>query len=74
MENKGGGGKQRQRDQKINGESSKQCLHDGHEHPNALMIAECFQWLHLAYWISRSQSQRAGLGAPETDTQASKSN
>ena len=36
-------GKQRQRDQRINGKSSKQCLHDGHERPNAVMIAECFQ-------------------------------
>lgn len=65
---------QRQRDQRINGKSSKQCLHDGNERPNAVMIAECFQWFHLAYWISPSWSQRTGPGAPETDTQASKSN
>lgn len=32
-----------EREQKINGKSSKQCLHDGNKRPNAVMIAECFQ-------------------------------
>lgn len=67
-------GKQRQRAFEINGRGSEQCLHDGNECPNAVMIAECFLWFHLAYWISQSWSQQAGPSAPETDTQASKSN
>lgn len=65
---------QRQGDQRINGKGSQQCLHDGNERPNAVMIAECFQWFHLDYWISLSWSQRTGPSTPETDTQASRSN